>query len=230
VFTTPEVTMRIFRRIALACALVFTLGTIAAADSDPTYHGSLSPAEQKFVASIQSDLMARFPHAADAEKAGYVRYTNEDDTGAISYANRHWDSKDTKHPSQLWYDVNGNLLGADFSVPETTKTPPSLWGINPGRWTEFGAHVHYVSLVDGKPKYDQAVGAKQWVAAGGNLADPAPETLVKLGRVPSVADVKTVFLFPSIWDLVVWVKPNPAGAFADKNPDVKPSAAHASSM
>jgi hypothetical protein len=222
--------MRIFRRLALASALVLTLGTIAAADSDPTYHGSLNPAEKQFVASIQADLMARFPHASDAEKAGYVRFTNEDDTGAISYANLHWDSTDPKHPSQLWYDVQGNLLGADFSVPETAKTPPSRWGIDPRRWSEIGAHVHYVALVDGTPKYDLAVGAAKWVAAGGNLEHPAPETLVKLGRVPNVAAVKTLFLFPSIWDLTVWVKPNPAGAFADKNPDVTPSTAHASSM
>jgi hypothetical protein len=222
--------MRIIRRIALVGALLASLGTVALADADPTYHGPLSQAEKQFVASIQSDLMARFPHAADAEKVGYVRFTNEDDTGAISYANLAWDSKDSKHPSQLWYDVNGNLLGADFSVPETAKSPPALWGITPGRWAEFGAHVHYVSLVDGKPKYDQAVGAKQWVAAGGNLAHPAPETLVKLGRVTTPAEVKTLFLFPSIWDLTVWVKPNPAGAFADKNPDVKPSTSHASSM
>jgi len=222
--------MRIVRRIALACALVFTLGAIAVADSGPTYHGPLDLPEKQFVATIQVDLMARFPHAADAEKAGYVRFTNEDDTGAISYANMHWDSIDTKHPSQLWYDVSGNLLGADFSVPETSKTPPSLWGINPGRWTEIGAHVHYVAIVDGTPKYDLSVGAAKWVAAGGNLEHPTPATLVKLGRVATAADVKTLFLFPSIWDLTVWVKPNPAGAFADKNPDVTPSTAHASSM
>jgi hypothetical protein len=35
--------------------------------------------------------------------------------------------------------------------------------------------------------------------------------------------VKRVFLFPSLWDLIVWVKPNPLGAFADKNPNVIPS-------
>lgn len=56
--------------------------------------------------------MARFPHASDAEKAGYVRYTNEDNTGSISYANFSWTS-DPTHPSQLWYDKSGNLLGAD---------------------------------------------------------------------------------------------------------------------
>jgi hypothetical protein len=46
-----------------------------------------------------------------------------------------------------------------------------------------------------------------------------------MGKAKNVADVKHVFLFPSIWDLIVWIKPNPAGAFADKNPDVVPSAA-----
>jgi hypothetical protein len=34
--------------------------------------------------------------------------------------------------------------------------------------------------------------------------------------------VRFVFTFPDIWDLSVWVLPNPKGAFADKNPDVIP--------
>jgi len=151
--------MRLFRQLALACAAFLALGAGAFADSNPTVSGPLNPAEKTFVAGIQSDLMQRFPHAADAEKAGYVRFTNEDDTGAISYANKHWTSADPKHPSQLWYDVKGNLLGADFSVPKTSATPPTLWGINPGRWATFNAHIHYVSLVDGKPTYDQYVPA-----------------------------------------------------------------------
>ena len=41
-------------------------------------------------------------------------------------------------------------------------------------------------------------------------------------RVASIKDVPVIFLFPTIWDLIVWVKPNPAGAFADKNPTVTP--------
>jgi hypothetical protein len=45
-----------------------------------------------------------------------------------------------------------------------------------------------------------------------------------MGIAKSVAQVKRVFLFPSIWDLIVWIKPNPNGAFADKNPLVTPSA------
>ncbi|MGB8267106.1 MAG: hypothetical protein WCE44_12315 [Candidatus Velthaea sp.] len=218
--------MRLFRRLALGCALLVSLGTIASADTGPTFTGPLSLPEKQFVAVIQVDLRQRFPHAADAERAGYVRYTNEDDSGAISYANKQWNSTDAQHPSQLWYDVNGNLLGADFSVLKTSAARPSLWGIDPGRWAEFDAHVHYVALAGGKPRYDQWVSAAQWTAAGGDLQNPSTATLIKLGRVKSPADVQSLFLFPTIWDLIVWVKPNPAGAFADKNPDVKPSGLH----
>jgi hypothetical protein len=34
--------------------------------------------------------------------------------------------------------------------------------------------------------------------------------------------VVTIFHFPSLWDLIVWVVPNPGGAFAWHNPNVKP--------
>ena len=43
-----------------------------------------------------------------------------------------------------------------------------------------------------------------------------------MGKVKSASLVKTIFDFPSVWDLIVWVKPNPSGAFADKNPLVTP--------
>ncbi|MEO9171227.1 MAG: hypothetical protein ABI282_11460, partial [Candidatus Baltobacteraceae bacterium] len=135
----------LFAVAALAC----TLTGIAFAGENPsfqkpTYAGPMSSGEKSFVASIQSDLMKRYPTAADAENAGYVRYTSEDSTGAISYANRQWQSNDGKHPSQLWYDKNGKLLGADFSQLKTGTTPPKLWGINSGRWWEFDRHVHWV--------------------------------------------------------------------------------------
>jgi len=47
--------------------------------------------------------------------------------------------------SQLWYDVHGNLLGADFSVLQSgSPAPPQVWGVNYRRWTSFREHVHYV--------------------------------------------------------------------------------------
>ena len=212
------------RMLAGAVLCVLALGTAALAeDQNPTNPtGPLNAAETTFVKSIQADLTKRFPNPAAAVLAGYVRYTNVDDTGAISYADMHWDS-DAKHPSQLWYSVSGELLGADFSMVTKPGTPrPQRWGIDPGRWTEFGAHVHYVAIDPKTHKkiYDRATSVKKFVAAGGDPNHPSAAALVKLGAVKSEKDVATVFLFPDIWDLIVWVKPNPSGPFADKNPTV----------
>ncbi len=211
------------RFAAAVLAAACTVFTIARADEGPTYDGPMTQAETKFAQSVQQDLADRYAHAADAEKAGYVRYTGVDDTGAISYANQHWTS-DPTHPSQLWYDKNGNLLGADFSVLRPQGEPrPQKWGVDPGRWVEFDGHIHYVTKdASGNKKYDQWVWNKDWVAAGGSLTNPSADTLVKMRRVKSASDVTTIFEFPTIWDLVVWVKPNPNGAFAWKNPNVQP--------
>ena len=176
--------------------------------------------------SIQADLNKRFPTAADAEKAGYIRYTNEDDTGAISYANRHWSSNDSRHPSQLWYDANGKLIGADFSVLKgEAGGRPKLWGINPGRWSEFDGHMHWVTKdpKTGVMGYDLWMPVEKFVAAGGDPKSPSATTLVKMGKVKSADEVESVFEFPSVYDLIVWVAPNPNGAFADKNPLVHPT-------
>jgi len=208
--------------IRLICALVL----IAAA---PAPKATLSPQPQgtevAFVQMIQKDLTARFPTPADAEKAGYFRFGNEDEDGAISYANLHWQSGDPQHPSQLWYDVHGNLLGADFSVLQSTSAqPPAIWGVNYRRWVSFREHIHYIlNGPNGKEVYG-GLKAKKFADAGGNVDNPQPETLVTMGIAKNVADVKRVFLFPSLWDLIVWIKPNPNGAFADKNPLVTPSA------
>src|ERR1700689_5568354 len=110
----------------LSAALLAVFCTFAAAaaraDEQATNTGPLTPSEAKFVASVRTDLLARFPHVADAIKAGYVRYTGADDTGAISYADQQWNA-DPTHPSQLWYDKDGNLMGVDFSVPRPNGEP-----------------------------------------------------------------------------------------------------------
>lgn len=180
------------------------------ADEQATCSGPLSASEAAFVQNVTRDLTARFPHASDAIAAGYVRYTAPDDTGAISYANRQWTS-DPTHPSQLFYDTSGNLMGGDFSVPRPNGEPrPQLWGVDPCRWFEFNGHVHYVihDLNTGKMIYDQWIWNDDFVAAGGNLSNPSPDTIVKIGRVPSAAYIATIFELPTIWDLIVWVRPH----------------------
>jgi hypothetical protein len=212
-----------FQRISLAFIVAAGAAWILAAT--PKLPDKPIGAEVQFVQSIQADLMHRFPTAADAEKAGYLRFTYEDSTGAISYANRQWQSADPQHPSQLWYDVKGNLLGADFSVLQSNSPkPPHLWGVNPARWVTFRAHVHYIATdpQTKQPAYG-AIRMSRFTAAGGNPANPTADVLAKAGVVKDASSVQTVFTFPAIWDLIVWIKPNPNGAFADKNPNVIPS-------
>jgi hypothetical protein len=199
--------------------------------SVPTAAPSPSAAESAFLAKIMRDLPQRYPNPAAANKAGYVRFSNEDETGAISYANTSaWDTKDPDVPAQLWYDVKGRLIGADYSVrrdPDASPAPkparPSLFGIDPMRVITVGAHVHYV-LCDAMKKcsYGKAVAAKKYAAVG-DVEHPTADGLVKLGTIKDPTTVSAVFLYPAIYDVPVWVVPNPLGQFADKNPAVTPS-------
>ncbi len=218
-----NVTMKRLVPLALFLALA-ALGT-ARADKAATFHGPTSTSENAFVSDITKDLTSRYPTAADAAKAGYTRYTTEDETGAISYANLQWQSVDIRHPSQLWYDKKGQLLGADYSIlVSRSPSRPQLWGVNPGRWVEFDGHMHWVTKdpATGVLTYDQWAWDKAFVAAGGNPEHPGAATLVAMKKVDDAGNVVTVFHFPAVWDLIVWVKPNPNGAFADKNPLVQP--------
>jgi len=209
----------------LAFLLALATPACALADQNATYTGQLSTSETAFVSDISSYLTAHYPTAADAERAGYIHYTAEDETGAISYANLRWQSSDTHHPSQLWYDKNGRLLGADYSILLSgSASRPQLWGVNPGRWVEFDGHIHWVSKdpATGQLKYDQWTPDQDFTAAGGDPDRPSASTLVAMKKVDSANQVVTIFHFPAIWDLIVWVTPNPNGAFAWKNPLVTP--------
>lgn len=216
----------VFASTCLTFAAAGAASPAAANDETPAFHGPESASERAFVRSISADLGRRFPTATLAERAGYVRYTDEDETGAVSYANRHWTS-DMRHPSQLWYDVHGKLIGADFSRPVTgAVVRPSLWGVNPGRWIIFPQHLHYVSRdASGALRYGRGTTPEDFAAAGGTVHDPQPQTLVRMHKVAAASDVVTLFEFPRIYDLIVWVVPNPRGAFAAANPLVRPSGA-----
>jgi hypothetical protein len=211
-------------KYAALFAIIAAMFTAAAvADENPTYTGPESASEKRFVATVQHDLSTRFATAAQAQHAGYVRYTNVDESGAISYANCRWTSNDLLHPSQLWYDRNGKLLGADYSIElPRSQARPNLWGVNPGRWAKLDGHEHWVTknLSTGALSYEHYVHDEQFAAAGGDPNHPSARTLVAMHRVDKASDVVHLFHFPALWDLTVWVKPNPSGAFADINPTV----------
>jgi hypothetical protein len=209
------------RRITFTIAALLALTPVLARADDATLPSTPTAAEVPFVAKAQADIAKLYPTVKSAEDAGFKRYTNEDKTGAISYANGAWTSADADHPSQLWYDVNGRLLGADYSVPLTTARP-TLWGIDPSRWITFNAHVHYgLAGPNGTTIYGGTGGAK-FTTPGGSIANPTAQQLVLAGIAKSASDVQFVFPFPAIWDLEVWILPNPNGAFAEMNPNVTP--------
>jgi hypothetical protein len=213
------------------------------AASPPKMSPVPTAAEQPFIAKIQSDIPARFATIAAATKAGFFQYTGEDSTGAISYVNlKVWNSVDLDVPNQLWYDVNGRLLGVDYTVlqAQSPNPPATLFGyaLDPARWIHRAAHMHWgFTAADGSLKLG-AMPVQKFVDAGGtpseNQSDiPANKAaLVKTGipGLTSPDQVKFVFLHPAMWDLIAWVLPNPAGAWADANPNVQPSQKKATAM
>ncbi len=234
-------TLSIFALIAVCAALASAPALSATSSGTPTPAPTAAPpmsaSERQFVDSVTKDLQSRFATTAAATAAGYFRYTNEDDTGAISWVNTKYWASDPQHPSQLWYDVNGKLIGADWSVLQSSSPQkPSVWGISSTRWIDFSpAHVHFGVTTATGVQYGGA-GPKSWAMSGGSLDHPTAADVVKLATMPrwkvlkippprSPSDVAFVFPFPAIWDLQIWLVPNPLGAFAEHNPNVTPSAA-----
>ncbi len=211
--------------IAAVAACLLAPSLARAADKTPapppTPAPAMTAAETQFVTKVTTDLQHRFATTAAAAAAGYFRYTDEDDTGAISWVNTSDWKSDAQHPSQLWYDVNGRLIGADFSTPKTDARP-SLWGISPSRWIDFEAHAHFGVKTPTGVTYG-GWGSKTAAKFGVTISDPTAADVVKIGKAKSAADVAFVFPFPALWDLQIWLVPNPLGVFAEHNPSVTPS-------
>jgi hypothetical protein len=216
--------------IALALALAaapLAAGLPTTAAAAPA-QAPLTPVEQRFYATASRETHARYATEAAAEKAGYFRYTNEDESGAVSYINPAYaDSPDAAHPSQLWYDVRGRLLGGDWTqTVASAPNGPTLFGLSPSRFAHIPLHVHYgVKHADGTIEYGLYVLASEFVAAGLDPLHPKRADLVTLKKVPTLAQVAFVVPVPNNWDAMMWVIANAAGQFADLNPAVKPSPA-----
>ena len=222
---------------APSVAMAQSMGAMPAASGAPAKIAPVpTPAEQPFIAKLQQDIPARYASVATARRAGYFQYTREDDTGAISYVDLAvWNSIDLDVPNQLWYDVNGRLLGVDYTVLEAQSpaAPSALFGyaIDPSRWIHRNAHMHWgYTAADGSLKLG-AMPVAKFTAAGGQPNERQADLAVNktalvatgLPGLTTPDQVRFVFLHPAMWDLVVWVLPNPDGAFADANPNVKPS-------
>ena len=119
----------LMNRIAVLLSMILvTTAAMPAASPAPTAAPAESASEKQFVAAVTTDLQNRFSTTQKAAAAGYFRYTDEDQTGAISWVNTSSWASDQTHPSQLWYDVNGRLIGADFSVLQSSSTVARTFG------------------------------------------------------------------------------------------------------
>jgi len=217
--------------VLLGSSSAFAQMSMPMASSAP-HSGQPEASERPFLEAADRFVHAHYERTAEAKRAGFVEFTGEDSTGAISWANQRWMSTGADAPSQLWYDVNGRLIGADYSVLQNEYPQrPHLWGIDPQRWIKLGQHVHYgIKQPDGTLKYG-GIGGKRFLEAGGGaISAPTKQNLVQMGLAKSTDDVAFIFMFPAIWDLQFWVIPNPDGAFAEKNPNVKPRNAQAHPM
>jgi len=217
------------RPLVIGLVLVCAPATVAAAVASTSPVAVAAPAagmpvgkEADFLAAMRRALVPRYSAIRDAEHAGFFRYTPEDATGAISYANLRWTSASAAEPSQLWYDRYGRLLGADYSLPAADAVPPRRFGLRPERWTHIPQHVHYVLRANGGSTVYGEADPAAFRKAGGDLAAPRAATLVRMGVTPDARRVAHVFVVPETWDAVIWIVPNPNGAFAEADPLVHP--------
>ena len=220
-------------RALILCAALALVPSVAGAQmampmatAAPT-QAPATPAEQSFYATASAAVQKMYPNPAAAQKAGYFRFTNEDRSGAISYENSaYFNSPDPAHPQQLWYDVNGRLLGGDWSqTVAMAPNGPTLFGLSASRFHKIPLHVHYaIKRADGTIDYGLYVRAADFTAAGLDPLHPTAADLVKLGKATSSDQVVFVFALLNNYDAQMWVIPNPAGQFADTNPTVMPSA------
>jgi len=219
-------------RALLICAALAIVPTVAGAQmtmpmgTPPAGQAPLTPAEQRFYDRASTTLQKLYPNPAAAAKAGYFRFNNEDRSGAISYENpQYFETPDVAHPQQLWYDVNGKLLGGDFSQTVALHPDaPTLGGLSPVRFHKIPLHVHYaLKRADGSIDYGLFTRAADFTAAGLDPLHPTAADLVKLGKATSPDRVAFVFALLNNWDAQMWLIPNPSGQFADLNPNVHPS-------
>ena len=133
---------------------------------------------------------------------------------------KYFDSPDAGHPQQLWYDVNGKLLGGDWSqTVASSPNGPTLFGLSPSRFHKIPLHIHYgAKRADGSIDYGLFVRASDFTAAGLDPLHPTAADLVKLGKVTSADKVAFVFALLNNYDAQMWVIPNATGQFADLNP------------
>lgn len=186
----------------------------------PAPQAKPNAAETAFINSVGTSLMASYPTAKEAEAAGYVRMTKLEKDGTYVYSNMTYTKIDRLHPNFLWYDRNFKLVGLDYEYAKSSSPAfpgASVYPVLPSRWVTIPEHMHYAYTIGSGPVQPHGYRALP------NLRhDPiTAEELTADGLLPKGAKLVWAHYHPACWDLGFWLVPNPNGAFADLNPNVK---------
>ena len=202
--------------ILLAVFAIALTGAACAATSPP-----LTSAEKAFVTKASATLNAKYPDTATAKSAGFGLLEGSiGDDNTYNWTDMSFSNVMLDRPNFLWYDRRGHLAGVDWEFPKgTTTSAPQLaaFPVTAARWVSIPEHVHFAYTVDGVMKY------------GAGKATPAERTGTLTAQIlrangaklPANAKLVWAMYHPAVWDLAMWTVPNPNGAFADKNPNVK---------
>jgi hypothetical protein len=205
------------RYLALVAALAFAATDAAIAASSP----ALTSSEKAFVAKTSSALTAKYPSEATAKSAGFTPlFDTIGSDNTYDWTNMSFTGVTPDHPNFLWYDRRGHLAGADWEFPTTAHAPPpqlAAFPVRSARWVEIPEHVHYAYTINGKTKYGVAKATAE-LRTGTITATMLRANGAKL---PKDATLLWAMYHPAVWDLAMWIVPNPNGPFADKNPNVK---------
>jgi len=205
-------------RYAVVTTVLFIAltGAAFAATSPP-----LSDSEKAFVTKASATLNNEYPTTATAKSAGFILlYDSIDDDNTYDWTNMTFTGITPEHPNFLWYDRHGNLAGVDWEFPAAGQaSAPQLaaFPVSAARWVKIPEHVHYAYTMNGKMKYG-VTKATPALRTGTITADELRSNGAKL---PKDATLVWAMYHPAVWDLAMWTVPNPSGAFADKNPNVK---------
>ena len=177
-------------------------------------------AEAAFIASVSSALRATVPTVSRALAAGYYRTTRLEPDGTIIYFNNSWQPTRSR-PNFLWYDKRDRLVGLDYQyLMRDYPRPPgrNVYPVAAVRWTTIQAHIHFAYRL---PNGTIVRRGYRWLAgtAGGRVT----ATQLRAAKLlPPNATLLWTYAHPKSWDLGFWLVPNPNGAFADDNPNVRP--------
>lgn len=204
-------------RYAVLIAVLYFAVTGAACAANPP----LTASEKAFVAKASASLNAAYPTTSAAKTAGFTMlFDTIGDDNTYDWTNMTFNNVTPDRPNFLWYDRHGHLAGADWEFPTSGHAPAPKLGAFPvlaARWVKIPEHVHYAYTVDGNLKY----GAAHATPALRTGTITAAELRANGARLPEDAKLKWAMYHPAVWDLAMWTVPNPKGAFADKNPNVK---------